>query len=264
MSRFGEPLGRWRSLAAEQAGFSLIELLIAMPMGVVISMVAFNMLIFAQSNVTQTNEQIRMDQAARTAFTNVMLGLHSGCINTVVRPIQAGSEENKLIYINARDEAAKTNSSTGEEAFIKPVEHELYVEESTHKLIEKAYPEASENSNSEYTFSTTATKKVLAEHVVKSEPKKNETLPYFRYYRYWESSEAGYEAGRINPTAISEKPLSAATAQKVAKVTVAFAVTDRLKHYNEHAVKPLELEDSAVYRLSPLSTTESAAATPCT
>lgn len=251
-------------------GFTLIEVLIAASLGITMTLIAFSALRFVQINVTKTDTQVQIDQAARVALENIMLELHSGCIAPKAKPIREGSKETLIKYINARNEAARTESSKEEEAHVKPYLHEVAYEESTEKLIEKKYEGTTENpSTGEWTFSSTAKERLLATHVQYSyeKPKTHEgKLAIFRYYQYYEPGETGYEAGFLNPNPLTGA-LSATTAAKVAKVTVSFSVSPEQKAerkaYNTKALEPVALEDSAVYRLTPASTAESPAPQPC-
>lgn len=233
------------------------------------TLIAFSALRFVQVNVTRTDTQTQIDQAARTALENLMLELHSGCIAPKAKPIREGSKETMIKYINARNEAARTESALGEEAHIKPWLHEVFYEPTKEKLIEKKWEGLTENeSTGEWTFSATAKERILAEHVQQTwENKEHKAkLPIFSYYKYYEPGETGYEAGYLNPNALAV-PLSLASSEKIAKVTVAFSVAPEAvaerKAYKTKALEPIALEDSAVYRLTPASTAESPAPQPC-
>ena len=227
--------------------------------------VAFGAMHFVALNVTKTDSQVHLDQAARSALANIMLELHSGCIAPKAKPIREESSEKMIKYINARNEAARTESAHEEEAHVKPYLHELKFEETSEKLVEKKWEGTSENSSTgEWTFSATAKTRTLATHVQQAENTEKKKIPIFRYYKYYEPAETGYEAGMLNPNPLAENSkLTASEAEKVAKVTVTFAVAPEEKTYNKKALEPLTLEDSAVYRLTPASTAESPAPQPC-
>jgi hypothetical protein len=256
----------WRR---DARAFTLIEVLIAASLGIAMTTIAFSALRFVQINVTRTDTQTAIDQSARTALTNLMVELHSGCIAPKAKPIREGSKETMIKYINARNEAARTESATGEEAHVKPWLHEVFYESTKEELIEKKWEGLTENSTTgEWTFSATAKERILAEHVQQTweNSEHKAKLPVFRYYKYYEPGESGYEAGYLNPSTLTV-PLSLTNSEKVAKVTVAFsvapdAVSER-KYYKSKAIEPIALEDSAVYRLTPASTAESPAPQPC-
>ena len=246
-------------------GFTLIELLIASSLGIVMTTIAFGAMHFVAVNVTKTDSQVHIDQAARGTLANIMLELHSGCIAPKAKPIREESSEKTIRYINARNEAARTESSKEEEAHVKPYLHEVKFEEASEKLVEKKWEGTSENtSTGEWTFSATAKTRILATHIQQAENTEKKKLPIFRYYKYYEPGETGYEAGQLNPNPLAESgKLTASQAEKVAKVTIAFAVAPEEKTYNKKLLEPLTLEDSAVYRLTPASTAESPAPQPC-
>src|ERR1700735_2754780 len=87
------------SLASER-GFTLLELLVAISMGIVISLAAFSFLGFATSDVARINERVRVQQIARTTLENIMLELHSACVTPSVIPIQIKSNGSKIMFIS--------------------------------------------------------------------------------------------------------------------------------------------------------------------
>jgi hypothetical protein len=257
---------RWhrRPRLRDQGAFTLIELLISSGMGITITLIAFSALHFVQLNVTKTDSQVHIDQAARGALTSIMLELHSGCIVPKATPVKEGSKETMIKFANARNEGIR-NETGVQEAHIKPYLHEDTFEEGSEKLIEKKYEgEESPASSLEFKYKSTFTEKLLAKHVQRTWETTAHTskLPVFRYYKYFEPGETGYEAGMLNPTPLAT-PLTAANAAKVAKVTVSFSVAPEEKTYNNKALEPLALEDSSVYRITPASTAESPAPQPC-
>jgi hypothetical protein len=257
--------GRLRRRAREEGGFTIIELLIAASLGIAMTTVAFGAMHFVSINITKTDSQVHIDQAARGALANIMLELHSGCIAPKAKPIREESSEKLIRYINARNEAARTESAKEEEAHVKPYFHELKFEEASEKLVEKKWEGTTENSSTgEWSFSATPKTRILATHIQQSENTEKKKLPIFRYYKYYEPGETGYEAGMLNPNPLAEGgKLTASQAEKVAKVVVTFAVSPEEKTYNKKALEPLTLEDAAVYRLTPASTAESPAPQPC-
>jgi prepilin-type N-terminal cleavage/methylation domain-containing protein len=261
-SRRRRPLAR-RSRC--QRGFTLIELLISASLGITLTMIGFSVLYFTQTNVTRVDEQVNIDQTGRIVLENLMLELHSGCVAPESKPIQSGSTETTVKFVNARSEAPRTEGES--EAHTKPYLHEVIYEEAKEKLYEKKVlgTESPAGSGS-FVYTGTPTERVLALHVRKTESGGTKQ-PIFRYYRYFEEGDAGYEAGRLNETAL-EVPLSSEAAKKnyagkVAKVTVGFSVAPRAKNLSSKALEAVALEDSAVYRLTPVSTAESSAPAPC-
>jgi hypothetical protein len=261
---------RFAGRAARDArGYTLIELLIAASLGITITMIGFSALYFVQTNVSHADEQVHIDQTGRVVLENLMLELHSGCIAPKAKPIQANSTGSILKFVNARAEAPRTEAGK-EEAHVKPYLHEVIYEESKEKLYEKKWEgEETESGSGEYKFNGTPTERLLAKHVVPlwETPEHKATLPIFRYYRYYEEGDAGYEAGKLNETPLTT-PLSSNQSEKnaavkVAKVTVSFSIAPSAKNNNSKLLEPVALEDSAVYRLTPASTAESPAPQPC-
>lgn len=206
---------RTHSRVRDARGFTLIELLIASSLGIVMTTIAFGAMHFVAVNVTKTDSQVHLDQGARGALANIMLELHSGCIAPKAKPIREESSEKTIKYINARNEAARTESAKEEEAHVKPYLHELKFEEASEKLVEKKWEGTSENSSTgEWTFSATAKTRTLATHIQQAENTEKKKLPIFRYYKYYEPGETGYEAGMLNPNPLAESGKLTASRRK--------------------------------------------------
>jgi prepilin-type N-terminal cleavage/methylation domain-containing protein len=247
--RRGARVGRSR-----EAGFTLIELLVAMAISTVVG--------FAQNNISRAEEETRVSQSARDALEKLVLELHSGCVAPRFKPILEGSTDSKIRFISQSGESSLLETVTRHE-----VDYE-YSEQHGGELVDH-YLTSNKSTTNEWTFpSETPKQSVLVTHI---EPAPNPervgaTLPYFQYYRYYEPTDEGYEAGKLDPkplTATATEPLSAEAAAKVAKVTVTFAVAPSEKHPTGTNASPITLQDSVVYRLTPASTAESPAPMPC-
>jgi prepilin-type N-terminal cleavage/methylation domain-containing protein len=247
--------GRWR----EQHGVTLIELLVAMIMALVVSLAAFSILEFTSSDVSRITSRAHVDQTGRIALQKIMLALHSSCVALEVNPIVEGSNSERLKFVSA----------SGTEPAFKT--GEVYLHEITYAttgtLTEKTFPSIGpETKEGNYPFSATpsSTTKLLT-GVEKAES----TKPVFQYYKY-------YKKGEEVPTGDPEPPygeLVPATpstgfttkeAESVAKVTIGF----KLKPEGTESViakgdQPIALEDSAVFRLTPSSTSSESLNSPC-
>jgi Tfp pilus assembly protein PilW len=237
--------------------------LVATAMSVLLITIAISVLLATKTSVTETAERVQADQAGRVALEDIMVELHSACFSPSIKPIRAGSESATLIYIDATNEAAQTNTEKGEEAFAKAIKHEVSYSVSAHTLRDTTYAQTGELSSTELAFSATPINHVLAQHIEESwNTAHTARTPVFQYYRFYEPSDSGYEAGHLNPTALTT-PLTASSAAAVARVTVAFSVAPESTRHNEKALTPIALEDSAVYRLTPASTIETPNPRPC-
>jgi type II secretory pathway pseudopilin PulG len=266
MSMSQLPTSSRPSLASEH-GFTMIELIIAISMGMIISLAAFSFLGFATSDVSRIDERVHIDQTARVTLENIVLQLHSACVTPSVVPIIPKSTSTSIKFIS--------EAGTGS-ALSSVREHEITYEAAKGaikgKLIEKTYlsiPPPTGKEAPEYSFPTTATTtKKLLTGVVQSESG-GKPVPIFQYYRYYQSGDTiptGHTTipyGELYPKSLSETELKTEEGvEKVVKVTVSFTLAPEgaeIATFNRD--RPVPLEDSVVFRLAPAA--ESSSNLPC-
>jgi Tfp pilus assembly protein PilV len=265
---------RWR----EQHGVTLIELLVATLLALVVTLAAFSILEFTSSDVSRITSRTHVDQTGRVALQKIMLALHSSCVALEVNPVVEGSTAEKLKFISASGPQA--TFATGEIymhviTYTPPSGSGKVAGTLTEQTFPSTSPEGSGTATSgnpgsgNYFFSTTpsSTTKLLT-GVEQSSESTGKPIPVFQYYKYYKNGEAiptgDPEApyGELIPTA--EKGFTPAEAERVAKITIAFT----LKPEGTEGViakgdQPIALEDSAVFRLTPSSTSSEAINAPC-
>jgi prepilin-type N-terminal cleavage/methylation domain-containing protein len=242
--------GRWR----EQRGYTLIELLVAMAIGLVVSLGAFTFLEFASGDVSRVTERVHVTQIGRVALEKIMLELHSVCVTPEVNPILQESNGSIIKFV----------SETGKGATFPTVkEHEIIytagsgTTEGT--LIEKTYASIGEAVKGNYTFSTTV---LSTTRLLKGVRQTTESTPIFRYYRYYHKADATPVYGEVDPTPIT--PLTKEEAEELTKVTVSFTLAPEGKESSTFKNdRPVAFEDSALFRLSPPSTASEHINAPC-
>jgi hypothetical protein len=235
---------------------------------VVLSLAAFSILEFATADVSRITARTHATQTGRTALEKVMLQLHSACVAPEVNPIVEKSTAEKLKFVS--ESGSQTAFAIGEVHL-----HELTYSKAAGTLIEKTYVSTGKELEGNYPFSPTAssTTKLLT-GVKQTENSKKELIPIFQYYRYYEKGDKGPKGeaeppyGELNPTPLpgakETGELSKAEAESVAKVTVSFT----LKPEGSESIiakgsQPVALEDSAVFRLTPSSTSSEHPDAPC-
>jgi prepilin-type N-terminal cleavage/methylation domain-containing protein len=255
--------GRWR----EQSGFTLIEVLVATLLAVVLGLAAFSTLEFATGDVSRIAERTHVDQTGRVALEKIMLQLHSACVALEVNPIVEGSTPNKIRFVSAS--GSKAAFATGEVYL-----HEITYNEAADTLKESTYKSTgSETEAGNYPFSETAygTTKLLT-GVKRSENSKKEVIPIFQYYRYYDSKDTiptgdkEIPYGELKPTSLAPTSgeLSKAEAESVAKTTVSFTLTpEGHESVIAKGSQPVALEDSAIFRLAPASSSSEHVNQPC-
>jgi prepilin-type N-terminal cleavage/methylation domain-containing protein len=241
----------------DERGFTMVELVVAMALGTFVSLAGFGFLEFATSDVSRINERVHVDQTARVALERIMLRLHSGCVLSSVAPIRADSNENEIKFLSATGSgAALYNVQLHEIIFTK----QSGIKKGT--LVEKIYEPTKSGEiyeltkSGEYTFGATPKSTVTLLTGVKNSESNGETIPVFRYYRYYKATDSLPTGHTTIPyQEIYPTPLSKATLEKkeeaeaVVKITVNFtAVPEGVEPATFNHDRAIPLEDSAVFR----------------
>jgi Tfp pilus assembly protein PilW len=246
--------------ARSQLGFSLVEVLVAILMGVIVIGATMAILTVALHQNVLLNDRVQSNQASRTTMTKVVNALHSACLAPGFTPVQEKSTGSKLIFVNAYSSIAaipSASESVSEGAY----RHELeYVSGSNGKLVDKAYPSTSVASWPEITFSGTASKTtVLGEHVSQVG-----TTPVFQYYKYAEKSTAASENAAIGTLELVTPPaegLKPTAAKEVASVLVSF--NTKPKDNDTRSSRSVSLSNQVTFALSAPAAETPVLAAPC-
>jgi type II secretory pathway pseudopilin PulG len=207
--------------ARSESGFTLVEVLVAMVMGVIVIGATMAILTVALHQNVLLNDRVQANQASRTTMTKIVNALHSACLSPGFTPVQEKSTGSKLIFVNAYSSIAaipSASESVSEGAY----RHELEYVSATGKLVDKSYPSTSVASWPEIAFSGTASKtRVLGDHISQTG-----ATPVFQYYKYAEKSAESASTGLGTLAPLLSKPateeVNKTTAKEVASVLVSF------------------------------------------
>jgi Tfp pilus assembly protein PilW len=199
-------------LAGGEHGFTLIETLVAMISGVVVTGATFSILIVALHQTSRITDSVQATQLGRTTMTRVIDELHSACIARKFTPVQEGSSASKLIFVNAYSKESVIKKT-------EVYEHELEWSSATQKLTDTVTP-ASSGEWPNFTFAATPTKTVLGEHIAEGVG----NTPIFKYYKYGEtySSSSSKPVSTLTEMTIPSGGMKATEATNVAAVLVSF------------------------------------------
>ena len=216
-------LGRFANLrrCRDERGFTLIETLVAILTGVIVTGALFAILEVSLHQSSRIVDVAQATQLGRTAMTKMVEELHSACISPGFQPIQEKSSETELIFRNARSNKSiipTASESASEGAY----EHKIKLEGT--KLVDWAYPSTG-GSYPEFTYSKTASPVKgtrLGENITQSESG-GKKIPIFQYYNYATESHSSSTTpfGTINTEALTV-PLTAALAAEAASVLISF------------------------------------------
>jgi len=162
------------SAIREESGFTLIEMLVTILMGMLILSALVTIMITTLDQTTRYFSKIDATQHARVGVEQIENELHSACVTDNVTPVLTGSTGTTLQFV----------SQYGTSASLTPVEHVISWNSSTGVLTDATYAETGVTINSSgvpvYTFSTTAsnTRTVLINVT------ETGTTPIFEYFKY--------------------------------------------------------------------------------
>lgn len=222
-------------LTRDERGFTLIETLVAILTGVVVTGALFAILEISLHQTSRLTDVTQATQMGRTSMTHIVDELHSACLAQGFTPVQENSTENELIFVNAysKEPSITTAKSNAKEGAYK---HAIKWESTTGTLADSTYEStgyetANSSSPSELTFSATAkptTGTRIGEDISQSEVEKGgkkSKVPIFQYYKYAGASASTSSSGlsTLEPITLSgTEKLTKATAKEVASVLISF------------------------------------------
>lgn len=214
-------------------GFTLIEMLVAMAAGVIVTGSLLAIIEFSARQQTRISDRVQTDRSGRIALNDTLEELRSSCTGFGSTPIQAPSTTptsplaltgtSNLWFLSAYG-----NSTSGAALVTKMAQHDInWTQTSTSSSGEKLgtltdYAFTGSGESPTWTFPTlttsNATAKVLAKNVI---PLEGTTI--FRYYKYDTTSAKTAETyGQLVAMSSTELPPSTTTAKTIAKVELAF------------------------------------------
>jgi prepilin-type N-terminal cleavage/methylation domain-containing protein len=230
-----------RGRLASERGFTMIELLVSLIAGGIISTASLYTVIVSLHFSSNYQDRIDSNQQGRVAMVRVMQVLDSACVAAQVPPVVAGSTATKLVVYSNQSDAST-------------IEPNLVTIQLTGGALTMGTQAWSSGAYPNYSFSGTTANFTLLPHAVQATLNGSGSQPVFQYY--------GYSAGGVLSTTPYAVPLSGANAATTAEVTVAFQAlpTD---NWNS-AGRGANFNDSAVLRLTPASGDSTASNAPCT
>jgi prepilin-type N-terminal cleavage/methylation domain-containing protein len=217
---------RLRQLGADEAGFTLPELLTAMTVGLIVLLAAAMLL---DSSVSTSNEIAdRQDavQRGRLAMETVTRELRSQVCLKDARPVTYGDQQKVAFYANLSDDPDTADLRT---IRYEPADKGLY---------EDVYQGAGPFPDLVFPASPTSTRQILRAVV----PVKDGavTRPMFRYYRY----RLGGAPGELEELT---SPLTTADAQRVVVIKAAFVALPERTEARADADKDATTFETDVY-----------------
>ena len=206
---------------ASQAGFTLVELLVAISIGTVVMFAVTAIMIVSLHQTQRTFTSVDATRQARTALSTIENELHSACVNGDA-PVQAGSDGSNLNFL----------SYTGGAANPTPVWHVLSYSGGT--LTDSVYTATytASSTGHSWTQGSTPTSQTTLLTNIAQQPG---SVPIFKYYAYQTAYTSGgntywyvADGNTITPGTtggtpdnyLTALPLTAPTAATVVEVSV--------------------------------------------
>ncbi len=258
---------RHRLPLRDQRGFTLVETLVAMVTGIIVTGALFAILEFSMHQSGRLTEVAQATQLGRTAMNRIVDELHSGCLSVKFAPVREGSGENKLILIDGYGENAEV-PATAVKTETKGIEgvrrDEIEFNEAKGTLTDAGTLGSGLEANGEYAFAGTKTTVQLGEKVAKAEAEKK-AVPVFRYYKYNTAAATSTEAASTTLKQIELKSGETlkANAKEVAAVDVSFNIAPNDTNTSQKTGRSVDLNDQSTFAFSAPNSESTIVAGPC-
>jgi Tfp pilus assembly protein PilW len=222
------------SSVGPQAGFTLIEMVVAMACGIVVMIAATTILVVTMHQSQRTFTRVDATRQARTALAKLDNELHSACVNgsAPIQGVTSGgtveSDANDLVFV----------SYYGTSDTPQPVWHDIIFNSTAHTLVDTTYAASyiAGSTGSSWTATGSPTSTTLLSNVSQL-PDGTSVFRYFAYKSYADSSGNLFwsipDGTNVNPLTgapVSPLPLStssglaAADAENTVEVTISMLV----------------------------------------
>jgi Tfp pilus assembly protein PilE len=243
--------------ASDEAGFTLVELLVAMVGAAIVIFALAMILIVTYNQTTRTSNRVQTTQLSRTAMASVENELHSACVGGGQAPIQGGSTATSMQFLSYYGSAATPT----------PVWHALTYNATAHTLSDSSYPVTGSAPNWTQGATQPTSTQVLLSNVTQRVDSSGNPIPVFQYYSYQSgSSDAGGTywvvpdgtttdpgtglAVANSPLTIAAGGLTATQAQQAVEVTINLSAAANAQVLTSATAGNYQLTDSISLRLT--------------
>ena len=220
-----------------ESGFTLIELMVALIIGIVVSTATLAIVITSVHLSSNYNDRVDANQQGRTAMLKIVQALNSSCVASAVAPILPASDSNNVWFYSLLGDAPGLNPNKVE------------ISLTGGSLVMTTYPYAS-GSAPNWVFSGTTSTFTLLQYA--------QAIPSTAVFQYF-----GYgSGGALSTTAYSTSPNLGTNAATTAEIKINFVAnpSDNWTALNRTA----SISDTVVLRLATASGASSATNLPCT
>lgn len=245
-----------RPSADDEAGFTLVELLVAMAGASIVIFALAMILIVTLNQTSRTTNRVQTTQLSRTALASIENELHSACVGGGQAPIQAGSTATSLQFLSYYGSAATPT----------PVWHVLAYNPTAHTLSDSSYPVTGSAPNWVQGATPTNTQVMLSNVTPRLDSSGN-AIPVFQYYAYQAgSSDTGGtywvvpdgtttdpgtgQAVANNPLLVASGGLTTTQAQQAVEVTINLSAAANSRNLTSQTSGNYQVDDAISLRLT--------------
>lgn len=255
----GTPTARYRS---GEAGFTMVELLVAMATGLVVLFAAFGLIDLATRVGAQVTDRVDATTEARSAMENLVQELNSGCVASDISPVQpstsgitpaVSTDSTHLVFVAGLGQSKTIDQGES----ITPVEHVVSLK-SNGSLVDTSYAYVSGQGPTLQTApGWTFGPNPIGSHVLLTHVQAQTGLPMFQYYSFSYPSNATAQSlvGAVPftstdfPLNASWPPTAANSAASIAQLDIAWKVAP--KDNSPDPSRAANIDDSVAFRLTP-------------
>jgi type II secretory pathway pseudopilin PulG len=241
----------------DQRGFSMIEALVAILTGVVVTGALFAILEVSLRQTARLTDVVQANQLGRGTMTKIVDELRSSCLSAGFAPIQEKSTEKTLLFVTAVSEHSVISKT---EAF----EHEIVFNEAKGTLTDTTYP-ATGGEYPKFAFSRekASSVSVIGESITKGTGESEGKV--FRYYKYAEAASSGSEKpeGTLEEVKLSAGTELKASANEIAAVNVTFKTAPATDKTVFQGHVPVEFSNQTTLAFSAPASESKVQDTPC-
>jgi Tfp pilus assembly protein PilV len=227
-------LARMLHITSANSGFTLMETLIAMLTGFVVTGALFAILQVSTTQSSRIADVAQATQLGRTTMTRIVDETHSACLSEGFAPVQEKSNAERLIFVNGYSKEAEVPSVGTTSTGVR--KDEIVWSKSAQTLTDFTYLSTgtkTKEEKEEYIFATTPTPTsgvLIGEHITQN----SSTTPIFQYYAY--ATESSTSPTAPSSTLNEKEPLTGAAsaggltkseAETAASVLIAFKTAPR-------------------------------------
>jgi len=202
---------------SSEHGFSLLELLVAMVAGMVLTFATFSLLELATNQTSRATDYVQASQLGRTAMNHIVDQLNSTCVAENSAPVLGTSTSEALFFVTAFSKKTEIQPSEVQE-------HEIYWKKTSGEigsLYDEKWIAESKKNATEWTFKTKAASTVLIDpDIVRYTNPKTGAREIFQYFKYEKEVKSG-EISSLQEIQLKSPELGS-EASHVAAVTVNF------------------------------------------